>query len=203
MTQPSDWWSTLTQIPATMANTVKPWLPQTTLQGYQAFLNMMYHYTLHSEARLHHAAAQAPNLALQAFYNELADEEAPHYLLAAKDLKFFGKEPSTTPPPETTHFHDMFMNRPADQALAHLGALYALESVADHLAQAAQQGLGRLGLSPQNASFVLVHLQADEVHGAQCKAHCQSFGTQHSDLILEGAQQAARAWINMHRCLKT
>lgn len=204
MTTPPDrpaWWPELTAVPRDMAAQVAAWLPSATLTSYQAFLDMMYHYTLGSEARLRDAAARTTDPALRAFYLELADDEAPHYTLAEVDLAAFGATPSAETPEPVARFQTFWRGVEAPDGAAHLGALYALESVASHIAQQATASLGRLGLGPDNARFVLVHLEADEVHGALCADHCARVGGLDPAALLHGARSAGAAWVDMHRCL--
>ncbi len=195
------WWPELASIPAGMAETVRGWLPRATLETYQQFLNMMYHYTLGSEARLRTAATLTDDAQLRAFYLELAEDEAPHFTLAERDLAFFAQKPSTATPAEVERFQNFWATVEPQTSAAHLGALFALESVASHAASAAVQGLGRLGLGPHNASFVLVHLEADEEHGGLCREHSLRVGNADPTHLLAGAREAADAWVEMHRCL--
>lgn len=195
------WWAELVAVPEQMAAQVAAWLPDATVEGYCRFLDRMYHYTLDSEARLRGAAALTGDVALRAFYLELADEEAPHFELARRDLAHFGREPSGRTPPEVAHFQAFWAGVDAQVAPAHLGALFALESVADHLAHAAVAALQRLELPPDRASFVMVHLKADEAHGDLCRRHCVRVGGVDHAALLKGARQAGAAWVEMHRCL--
>lgn len=196
------WWPQLVGIPQRMGAEVGAWLPEATLEGYCRFLDTMFHYTRDSEARLRLAAASTQDTQLRTFFLELADDEAPHFRLAQRDLASFGKTPSDTPPAAVLRFKKVWDARSAEPGAGHLGALFALESVASHLATDARAALGRLKLGPANASFVSVHLQADEVHGQQCKEHCQRVGATQSEALLHAAQAAADAWIDMHRCLQ-
>lgn len=195
----ASWFPQLVLIPKRMAAEVGAWLPEATVCGYCRFLDTMFHYTRDSEARLRLAAASSQNAQLRAFFLELADDEAPHFRLAERDLASFGKAPSDTPPDSVLRFKQVWG---ALGSAEHLGALFALESVASHLAVGARSALGRLKLGPANATFVSVHLQADEVHGRQCTEHCKRVGTTQSEGLLSAANAAADAWVDMHRCLR-
>ncbi len=184
-----------------MAAEVGGWLPDATLEGYCRFLDTMYHYTRSSEARLRAAAASSHDTKLRAFFLELAEDEAPHFQLAQQDLASFGKAPGDTPPAAVQRFAEVWDALAAVSSAGALGALFALESVAGHLASDARAALARLQLGPDNAAFVSVHLQADEVHGRQCTQHCKRLGTTQSEALLGGANAAGDAWIEMHRCL--
>ncbi|MEJ7730863.1 MAG: iron-containing redox enzyme family protein [Polyangiaceae bacterium] len=85
-----------------------------------------------------------------------------------------------------------------------LGALSALEGVAEHIAGDARQALGKLGLEPRQARFVLVHLQADAAHGAQFLALSRRHAARDPGAMLAAANAAADRWIEMHaRALST
>ncbi len=200
MTEPT-WMSFLCEIPARMATEVSEFLPRATRTGYERFLNTMYHYTLGSEARLRAAAQAATDSALRDFLSTLAEEESQHYRLAEADLRTLGLSPSSETPDSVRSFQAAWSALSPQHAAAWLGALVALEGVAHHLGQAAQTTLGRLGISKAQARFVLVHLQADESHGALCRQHALRLGETYAESLQEGANAAASAWVEMHRCL--
>jgi hypothetical protein len=189
------------EIPASMARALAELLPRVELPGYLRFLDTMVHYTRDSGARLREAAALARDPALASFYGELAREEANHWRLAEADLASFGRSPSSEPPPSVQAFRAFWAAPVPERELVLLGALFALEGVAAHLGDEVRPALQRLGLHPGNARFVLVHLQADEAHGAGCRAHVQRLAEHGSSSLLSGAKGAAARWIEMHRCL--
>lgn len=193
----------LEAIPAEMAHEVAGFLPSATVEGYTAFLDAMYHYTLQSQGRLERAAAAATDEGLRAFLEELAHDEAQHYRLAEADLRAFGLTPSAQKPASVAAFERAWEELPRDHAAAWVGALLALESVGDHIGPAALPALARLGLGKTQARFVLVHLEADVEHGAKCREHALALARAHGDLVLQGARSAARAWVEMHRCLSS
>lgn len=191
----------LTAVPRQMADDIRPLLPTVTEAGYLRFLDMMFHYTRASGDRLREAAAIARDPDLAAFFTELAREEKPHYLLAASDLRAFGREPSPDAPAEVRAF-EQFWAAPAEHRPAVLlGALCALEGVANYIAGDARAALGRLGLGGSNARFVLVHLHADDAHGAGCLEHAMRLADGVAPALLGGARAAAAHWVAMHRCL--
>lgn len=189
------------EIPASMARALAELLPRVELAGYLRFLDTMVHYTRDSGARLREAAALARDPALASFYGELAREEASHWRLAEADLASFGRSPSPEPPPSVGAFRAFWAAPVPERELVLLGALFALEGVAGHLGDEVRPALQRLGLHPGNARFVLVHLQADEAHGAGCRDHVQRLVEHGSASLLAGARGAAARWIEMHRCL--
>jgi len=191
----------LDEIPASMAHALVELLPRVELPGYLRFLDTMVHYTRDSGARLREAAALARDPALASFYGMLAGEEANHHRLAEADLASFGRTPSPEPPPSVRAFRAFWAAPVPERELVLLGALFALEGVAAHLGDEVRPALQRLGLQPGNARFVLVHLQADEEHGAGCRAHAQRLFEHGREPLLAGARGAAARWIEMHRCL--
>lgn len=189
----------LCQIPVRMAQAVAPLLPHVDRSRYLRFLDQMYHYTRHSGARLQAAAAAAPEGPLRDAFAALAAEEAEHYLLAAADLRRSGRAPSAEPPAEVHAFATAWAGLSGD-SWAQAGALAALEGVARHLVGPAMAALQQLKLRPDEASFVLVHLRADDAHGDTCMALCQrGADAGHGDSIRRGAELAAAAWVAMHR----
>lgn len=193
--------TTLEAIPITMAAAVGELLPRVDLPGYLRFLDMMFHYTKDSGARLVEAAAITRDPVLAGFYAELARDEKSHYRLAEADLASFGREPSREPPREVDEFRAFWAAPIAGREAVLLGALFVLESVADHLGDRVRPALQRLGLGPSNARFVLVHLQADAEHGAKCRGHALRVASVAPDSLLAGARAAAPLWIAMHGCL--
>ena len=182
-----------------MARQVASWLPAVTPARYEAFLDMMYHYTRRSGDRLRLAAERATLPELKAFFAELAGDEQSHYLLAKADLAAFGREPSSDTPREVADFHAYWEGIGPERQLAFLGALRVLEGVARHLGGEARQGLGRLGLERTKARFILVHLDVDLEHGARAQALCETLGAGHPEPLLEGARRAADFWVAIHR----
>jgi hypothetical protein len=186
---------------ASMARALAELLPRVELPGYLRFLDTMVHYTRDSGPRLREAAALARDPELARFYAELAREEAGHHRLAEADLASFGRTPSAEPPASVVAFRAFWAAPVPDREQVLLGALCALEGVASHLGDEVRPALGRLGLHPGNARFVLVHLQADEEHGAGCRAHAERLAEHGLASILAGARGAAERWIELHRCL--
>jgi heme oxygenase-like protein len=189
----------LDDLPASMARTVAAWLPAVDEARYAAFLDMMVHYTRHSGGRLRHAAAVASEPAIRAFFAALAEDEDDHWRLAAADLAAFGRAPSAEPPDEVAAFERFWQGLDAGGGLGHLGALYVLERVGGHLQADAKAALGRLGLTKQQARFVLVHLEVDADHGARAEALVQAFGPRDEAALTRGADEAAAHWVAMHR----
>jgi len=185
----------LRAIPVRMSEQVRELLPAVTLERYQRFLDLMVHYTRGSGPRLEHAAAHATTEGRRACFAELARDEAHHYRLAEADLAGFGRVPSPTPPDAVTDF-DQAWRSWRDEG--RIGALYALESVAEHLAAEAQRHLGRLGLGRDQARFILVHLTADVGHAALTAEQLDGALATDRAMTLAGARSAADFWVGLH-----
>lgn len=184
----------LTTIPLHMADRVRALLPEVTLAGYQRFLDHMVHYTRGSEARLLHAAEHAP-AALQPYFRELAADERSHYKLAEADLEAFGLATTTGPLPAVEAFDRAWRTFAAP---GWLGALYALESVAQHIAADAGKHLARLQLGKEHARFIFVHLQADVEHGHDAADRVGALAPEERAAALAAARIAGEFWIELH-----
>jgi hypothetical protein len=187
----------LEQLPATMADAVRPLLGTADLAGYQRFLAAMAHYTRRSGQRLEHAARHADAAPLRQFFAQLAREESHHYRLAEADLATFGRVPTADVPAAVQEFHDCWMS--AASPAVWLGALYVLENVGGHLQQAAMQNLGRLGLRAEQVRFVRVHLEADADHGRATAEHARLCAQTDGVALLSAATKAAAFWVGLHR----
>ncbi len=185
----------LRTIPQRMADQVRELLPAVTLDRYQRFLDHMFHYTRGSGARLDWAAAHADAEPQRAYFAALARDEAHHYRLAEADLTAFGRTPSPTPPAAVIDFDARWRQWTAS---GWIGALYALESVAEHLAADTQRHLGRLGLGRDQARFVLVHLTADVGHGAMTAAQLDAALVADPHQVMAAARSAADFWVGLH-----
>lgn len=182
-------------MPHRMADQVRELLPAVTLDGYQRFLDHMFHYTRGSGPRLEHAAAHAATDGQRAYFAALARDEAHHYRLAEADLAAFGRAPSPTPPPAVLDFDAAWRRW---RAPGWIGALHALESVAEPLAADAQRHLGRLGLGKDQARFVLVHLTADVGHAALTAAQLAAALDEDRAGVMAAARTAADFWVGLH-----
>lgn len=182
-----------------MASTVAAWLPTVDLARYVAFLAVMVHYTRRSGDRLRHAAATATDPRLREFFAELADDEQDHWRLAAADLSALGAAASDEQPAEVAAFEQFWWGIGAADEQAFLGALYVLERVGGHLQAPARAALGRLGLTKQQARFVLVHLEVDEDHGARAEVLVRELGPRGDPALVRGAREAMAHWLAIHR----
>lgn len=189
----------LDQLPEIMASTVAAWLPTVDRARYVAFLAMMVHYTRRSGDRLRHAAATVSDPRLREFFAALADDEQDHWRLAAADLAALGAAPFDEVPAEVAAFEQFWWGIAAADELAFLGALYVLERVGGHLQGPARTALGRLGLTKQQARFVLVHLEVDADHGARAEALVRELGPRGDAALVRGAREAMAHWLAIHQ----
>lgn len=183
----------LEAIPGAMASAVRSRLGTIDHAGYARFLDAMIHYTRGSGARLRHAATVETDPAIAAFFSRLAEEEASHYKLAEADLRDLGAEISSDCPTSVAAFDADW--HAATESSSWLGALYALENVAGHLAADVPRELGRLGLEKTHVRFVMTHLGADAEHG-----HDTASWARRADprKVVDAARKAARFWVELH-----
>jgi hypothetical protein len=188
----------LSKHPKRMAAAVTPWLKEITILRYVRFLDLMYHYTLKSGERLAWAAQQASCPKVKKFFSQLAREESSHYKLAVSDLKSLRQLPSVTEPAEVRAFHEFWKSITPNSQCLFLGSMYSLENVGGYLGAPAKSAIGKLGLTPEQARFVLVHLEADIGHGQGLEDLCLKEGIRDSGSLLEGATRGADFWIALH-----
>lgn len=182
-----------------MVQSIIPLLNQIDMSHYQSFLNMMYHYTLDSGNRLHHASFQARDPEIKSVFADLAREEQYHYRLAQADLATFNKIPSTDTPKIVINFHQFWMDITPDEEYLYVGALFVLEHVAQFIKPHLMPHFARLEIGPERAKFILTHLVADEDHGERIMELCDDADSKKEHLLYLGAEKASNFWIDMHR----
>lgn len=188
----------LCDIPIRMAKDINPIYQGSSMQRYQRFLNCMYHYTLYSEGELKHAANLAPDETLKDFFNHMTQEEAHHYRLAENDLIACDGNISENSPEAVEIIHRAWMSIEPGNYFQFLGALYALENVAQHSLEQTIACLTELQLKPNQSRFISVHIKADEAHGTEIAALCEKYMPNHGDDILKGATEIGALWSHMH-----
>ena len=188
----------LRAIPREMARDIRPLFIDPTRVRYVRFVQTMYHYTRYSGEELRYASEQLIDDGLRETVRQLAREEAQHYRLAEADLRSLGVPTTTTAPPSVVAFRHYLMSLTRDEGFQYLGILFALESVAQWVAQDAMHALALLGLTSQQTRFVRTHLQADDKHGETMARACTQHFAQHGPAIITGAQCAAAHWTTMH-----
>jgi heme oxygenase len=195
-----DTFARLEQLPKATAEQVSSSMSNLGLDHYKRFLNMMYHYTKKSGARLEWAAQHSPHDDLRAFFAQLAKEEAGHYKLAEADLRALGEGiASDDTPGEVRDFERFWEGLGTQRFCGYLGALYVLENVGEHMQEAALRSLGALPLKKEQVRFIMVHLQDDVEHGARTAALCKKYAAIDAEAMLAGAEQASHFWASMLR----
>lgn len=184
----------LEEIPPFMALAVKPVLENADIELYKNFLDCMYHYTLNSGPRLEYSASEAKDSDLKDLFTELADEEQNHYKLALSDMKSFNLSPSKDSPALVGEFHNGWMD--SSDSNFWLGILYSLENVAGFLKEGVATNLSRLNIKPEQATFILEHLVADDHHGDMLSQICEK--SNNKSEILKGARFGGQFWIDLH-----
>jgi pyrroloquinoline quinone (PQQ) biosynthesis protein C len=129
------------------------------------------------------------------YFRELAADERNHYKLAEADLAAFGLTTTQTPLATVEAFDRAWRGF---TAAGWLGALFALESVASHIARDAATNLARLGLTKDHARFIFVHLQADVEHGQAAADHVKALSADERAAALAAARIAGEFWIDLH-----
>lgn len=183
----------LEAIPMAMASAVRPRLATLDRAGYARFLDAMVHYTRGSGSRLKHAASASQGAAVSTFFGKLAEEETSHYKLAEADLRDLGGEVSRDCPEVVARFDADWHS--ATSPGVWLGALYALENVAGHLAADVPKELARLGLEKSHVRFVMTHLTADAEHGHDTATWV---GRADRTEVVAAARRAASFWVELH-----
>lgn len=195
MSDPQD---ALAQIPLAMSTQVQCLFKGADRSRYIRFLNAMYHYTRHSGEELRRAAAISSSVRLRALFTQLAAEEQDHFRLAKADMRAMSAMPTATPPARVVELREWWQSVTPDRAHELLGAMYALESVGEHVATAAWSCLGRLELQRRQLRFVQAHLHADVEHGAMVRSVCESLTPVQWDQALTGARTAGQLWVQLH-----
>lgn len=189
----------LNHITEGMAQKVIQWLPHITQESYLQFLDRMYHYTLKSGDRLRWVAEKATEASARSVFQQLAKEESQHYKLAEMDLAAFGVKPSSAEPRRVTEFHTYWNAVPPGRSNEWLGAMYVLENVGSYLQKEARSSLQKLGLKPEQARFVLVHLEEDLNHGRNLAELCMANGEKDLQSLARGATIGADFWVALHQ----
>lgn len=189
---------TITALPKLTADKVTPLMHDLDLGHYRRFLNMMFHYTRKSGARLQWAAEHVPHADLREFFAQLAKEEAGHYRLAEADLKALGSElESAEPPAPVRDFERFWEELGHERFCGYLGALYVLENVGEHMKAATLASLSQLPLDKTQVRFIMVHLQEDVEHGERTRALCEKYAQTDLEAMRAGAERASTFWAAM------
>ena len=168
------------------------------LAMYKHFLNSMYHYTLNSGERLQFAAQIAETADLKEFYQELADDEESHYMLAKADLEEFGETVDPDNPPEPVQrFHEYWKSLAGQHASAYLGVLYVAENVAKHVPGKVIDLFPKLQLTKAQTRWLRVHAEVDLEHGAEVQEMCAQYMDNYENVITDAAKKMSQFWIDI------
>jgi heme oxygenase len=196
----SQFFAELEKMAELVANDLRKPLLNANRNNYIHFLNMMYHFTLPSEAVLKRAAELSHTKELREYFLHMAKEERGHYVLAQEDLRGFGLEPSKETPEEMIILSKAVDELHArDNICAYLGAIFLCENVAKHLQKEGREMLQKLDLNKKQSRWVAVHLEADLEHGEEIKEICGKYVDTYGHDIIDGAKTIYKPWLNLFR----
>lgn len=186
----------LPSLPEKAAEVVKRYLDVIDIEQYKYFLYAMYHYTLDSEAKLLYASKLCNNPALKKYFKEMAKEERGHYLLAQRDIEEFGINVVGSPDSEPVRdFRKYWYDLGTENDNEFLGAMFVFENIASLCVEEVRAMVKRLNLTKRQARWLLVHLEADEDHGAEAYKMCLSYASDNPEAISRAAQEGVDRWI--------
>ncbi len=181
------------------ADEIRGFIQECTLEGYKNFLNTMYHYTFTSEEQLQTAAERSPTPELKDYFLHQAKEERGHYLLALRDLEAFDCEPEKETTPAILEYRKYWEAISQEKAAQYLGAVYVFENVASFLGRDVLGMMERLRLTKKQSRWLIVHMEADQGHGAEAEEIAQKYFTEFHDDILKGAKTFYQLWVNIFK----
>lgn len=181
------------------ADELKPFLLTANLDQYKAFVNMMYHYTLFSEANLKQAASDAHTTDLEEYFLHMAKEEQGHYLLAAKDLEGYGESIIDGMPEEVIAINNYWKEMNNGHANAYLGLVYVFENIAKYVGKEISDLLNRLEVTKKQGRWLSVHAEADLEHGDEAREIAEKYCQENPELMLESAKKATELWLAINR----
>src|SRR5690606_3661963 len=132
------------------------------------------------------------------FYQELADDEESHYMLAKADLEEFGETVDPHNPPEPVQrFHDYWKSLAEQHSSAYLGVLYVAENIAKHVPGKVIDMFPKLQLTKAQTRWLRVHAEVDLEHGAEVQEMCARYMDEYEDVITDAAKQMSQFWIDI------
>jgi hypothetical protein len=179
------------------AAAVRTRLARADREGYLRFLNGMYHYTRGSGDKTLRAMKACPTPDLRAWFEHMYREERGHYLLAEADLHALGYDVQPATPPAVARFNDWWNGVDPLQFTAWVGALVVFENVANHAADEVVAMVKRLGLAKKESRWLLVHVEADQGHGAEALDVARRYLAVDRASLLAGAEKACALWIDV------
>lgn len=198
--QPQLDFADLLAYPKQCADAVRPYIQGANLESYTHFLEMMYHYTLGSEAKCMYAAEQTTAPELKEYFFHMAKEERGHYRLAEKDLEGFGQSiDKTHTPTVVTEFNDFWYQLGKRSPNEFAGAILVFEGIADYLATDVVNLLNRLQLNKKQSRWLRIHIEADHDHGAEAVAICRQYFDHAPEAMEAAAAKASVMWSNVFK----
>ena len=182
------------------ANDIIPAIRNANFDNYLHFLNMMYHYTIVSEAQLREAAVPFVSDELQAFYIDLAKEESGHFLLAKADLKDLGYKVDPATPEIVERYNVHWSDFTPETSLEYLAACAVIENVVGHLEEEGRNLIQRLDVSKRQTRWLRTHFEADVEHGRSSLECAQRhFSEDTYEIMIEGARRDCTLWTELFR----
>ena len=170
---------------------------------YEKYLRMQYHLTKGVQNHFYRIAGhdQLKNKkSLRSFLVSFADEEAPHYSIAEKDLKNLGCETGEVPLDVDlwwAYFDRAIESRP----FLRLGATCVLENITNTSADIVKNLMVKAEyLSPKNTCFLTIHMHSEELpHGDQIIEALNSANLSETELkdLRQGAENGAFMFMRM------
>jgi hypothetical protein len=132
---------------------------------YIKYLSMQYHLTKDVQSHFYRIAGHSTLVnrkSLREFLVKFADEEAPHYAIAEKDLKHLGVSPLAVPM-DVELWRAYFLSVLDHNPFIRLGATCILENITQDSGEIIRSLIKRSDyLEPRNLMFLTIHM-----HGAQ------------------------------------
>jgi hypothetical protein len=138
---------------------------------YVRYLSMQYHLTMGVQAHFYRIAGHESLInrkSLRGFLTHFADEEAPHYAIAEKDLKTLGYDPLPICL-DVELWQAYFASVIDTNPFIRLGATCVLENISSKSAPLIAELIRRSDyLEPKNLRFLTIHMHnTDLPHGEQ------------------------------------
>ncbi len=191
--------STLENIPKTMAEQVLPFFLKMDIERYVGWLEMMYHYTLGSYEKGVHSAEASMQADLKEFFSHMAIEEKNHYKVAESDLKQLDRPLDIEKQaPVVIEKYNTWWNKQYDNPIKLLAALFVFENVAQYLVDDVLPVLNTLNLTKSQCKWIRIHAQADDVHGQEVSELARKYFVGNAEIMIGAAREAAELWININ-----
>jgi hypothetical protein len=173
-----------------------------TVEQYVRYLSMQYHLTRGVQWYFITAASH-PDMArrrkLRSFLFNFANEEELHYLVAANDLRHFGRDPLPEPF-DVMLWHAYFEKVVRHRPFIRLGAACILENISAGVArEPTNRALSAPFLTRENTKFLVLHQHEALPHGDQIVDALAngSLTDAHFADLLDGARKGTVLYLRM------